>query len=77
MAPAGFSEMRVLLNETTRRHVPKDNNLQIQNVLEALVKECRNSAKWNILYWTVECFSKDVLFVYPKLDLLKWNKNTK
>jgi hypothetical protein len=49
MAPAGFSEMPVLLNETTRRHMPGDNNLQIQKVLEELVMGCRNSAKRKIL----------------------------
>jgi hypothetical protein len=67
IAPAGFSEVPVLLTEPTRRHMSQDTNLQIHKILKAF-KPCWNSAKWS--FYIVQYFEERYLPGFSEIGLI-------
>ena len=67
IAPAGFSEVSVVLAEPTRRHMPEDTDLQIHKILKALFKPCWISVKWN--FYIVQYFEQRYLRGFSETGL--------
>jgi hypothetical protein len=66
-APAGFSEVPVLLTEPTRHHMSEDTNLQIHKILKAF-KPRWNNAK--LSFYIVQYFEQIYLPGFSETGLI-------